>query len=87
MRLTGQDFMNDTVDAHDATGRTLTRIAVGIEDVGRQRAAMAPTLGGPGMRTVRNTAAAAELAAKITAWPTIATTDYEMAVAGPIEQH
>ena len=36
---------------------------------------------------MRSTAATAELAAKITAWPNIATVDYAMAVACFVHQH
>ena len=34
MRLTREDFMDDNIDAQDATDRTLTRIVVAMDDAG-----------------------------------------------------
>ena len=81
MRLTGQDLMSDDDETEDVTDNTLTRIAVGIDDAGAGKLPWRrPWAGWECGRFV--TAATAQLAAKIDAWPNIATIDYAMEVVG-----
>ena len=48
---------------------TLTRIAAGITDTGRQQVALGLHIGGLGLRHIKDIAVPAELAAKLTARP------------------
>ena len=50
---------------------TLTRIATGLTDTGRQQAALGLHIGGLGLRHIKDIAAPAELAAKLTARPKV----------------
>ena len=50
---------------------TLTRIATGITETGRQQAALGLHIGGLGLRHIKDIAIPAELAAKLTALPKV----------------
>ena len=86
MRLRGGDFCDEELHLADATDRTLTRSAPGIDAGRRQQAEMAFRLRGLGMRPIRNMAKAAELAAKVIARPDIATLDHAWTIGGLMPQ-
>ena len=50
---------------------TLTRIATGLTDTGRQQSALGLHIGGLGLRHLKDVAMPAELAAKLTARPQV----------------
>ena len=50
---------------------TLSRIAAGLTDTGRQQAALGLHIGGLGLRHIKDMAMPAELAAKLTAKPKV----------------
>ena len=61
---------------------TLTRIATGITDTGRQQAALGLHIGGLGLRHIKDIAVPAEPAAKLTARPKIKELRKDLTTAG-----
>jgi len=71
LRLYGLE-LHPTLPAADKTiDMTLTRIATGLTDTGRQQAALGLHIGGLGLRHLKDMALPAELAAKLTARPKV----------------
>ena len=70
LRLYGHEIQLALPTADKTVDMTLTRIAAGIIDTGRQQAALGLHIGGLGLRHIQDIAAPAELAAKLTARPT-----------------
>ncbi|MFM7980769.1 MAG: hypothetical protein ACKPKO_15760, partial [Candidatus Fonsibacter sp.] len=71
LRMYGSELTSALLNADQTIDSTLTRIATGITDAGRQQAALGLHIGGLGLRRLKDIAAPAELAAKLTARPKI----------------
>ena len=62
----GQELEPTLQNADRTIDMTLTRIATGLTDAGRQQAALGAHVGGLGLRRIKDIAVPAELAAKLT---------------------
>ena len=71
LRLYGQELHPTLPTADKTIDMTLTRIATGLTDTGRQQAALGLHIGGIGLRRFKDVAILAELAAKLTARPKV----------------
>ena len=67
LRMYGQWLQPALLTADNTIDMTLTRIATGLTDTGRQQVALALHVGGLGLRRIKEISSPAELAAKLTA--------------------
>ena len=67
----GQELEPTLQNADRTIDMTLTRIATGLTDTGRQQAALGTRIGGLGLRHIKDIAIPADRAAKLTAKPNV----------------
>ncbi|MFM7987803.1 MAG: hypothetical protein ACKPKO_51675, partial [Candidatus Fonsibacter sp.] len=71
LRMYGSQLTPSLTNADHTIDSTITRIATGITETGRQQATLGLHIGGLGLRRLADIATSAELAAKLTSRPKI----------------
>ena len=80
--MCGTDLTPELEDVDSTINTTLNRIATGMTEFSRQQAAMGVRAVGVGLRSLKDLAVPAELAAKLTAQPKIAKLSAALTTAG-----